>query len=56
MSEIHWWEAVEKNGPAYKQAEKYKSRKMKEGWMINDEGWMKNDDFKLLRGSDEMIE
>ena len=47
-----------------KQAEKLKSREMKEGWMKNDEGWMKNewkmmkdeewmmkdDDFKLLRG------
>ena len=25
------------------QAEKLKSREMKEGWMKNDEGWMKND-------------
>ena len=25
-----------------KQAEKLKSREMKEGWMKNDEGWMKN--------------
>ena len=34
-----------------KQAEKLKSHKMKDGWMIKDEGWMmKNDDFKLLRG------
>ena len=40
-----------------KQAEKLKSRKMKEGWIKNDKGWMKNDewwkmkneDFKLLR-------
>jgi len=27
-----------------KQAEKLKSREMKEGWMKNDEGWMKNDE------------
>ena len=27
-----------------KQAEKIKSREMKEGWMKNDEGWMKNDE------------
>ena len=47
-----------------KQAEKLKSREMKEGWMKNDEVWMKDewrmmkdegwmmkdDDFKLLRG------
>ena len=34
-----------------KQAEKLKSREMKEGWMKNVEGWMmKDDDFKLLRG------
>ena len=43
-----------------KQAEKLKSREMKEGWMKNDEGWwrmvkggegwMKSDDFKLLGG------
>ena len=43
-----------------KQAEKLKSREMKEGWVKNvndewrimkDEGWMmKDDDFKLLRG------
>ena len=34
-----------------KQAEKLKSREMKEGWMKNEEGWMmKDDDFKLLRG------
>ena len=34
-----------------KQAEKLKSREMKEGRMKNDEGWMmKDDDFKLLRG------
>ena len=47
-----------------KQAEKLKSREMKEGWMKNDEDWMKDewrmmkdegwmmkdDDFKLLRG------
>ena len=26
-----------------KQAEKLKSREMKEGWMKNDEGWIKND-------------
>ena len=26
---------------ACKQAEKLKSREMKEGWMKNDEGWMK---------------
>ena len=49
-----------------KQAEKLKSREMKEGWMKNDEGWMKyewrmmmdeewmmkDDDLKLLRGFD----
>ena len=41
------------------QAEKLKSREMKEGWMKNDEWWMKDedwmmkdDDFKLLRGFD----
>ena len=43
-----------------KQAEKLKSREMKEGWVKNvndewrimkDEGWMmKDDDFKLFRG------
>ena len=34
-----------------KQAEKLKSREMKEGRMMNVEGWMmKDDDFKLLRG------
>ena len=33
-----------------KQAEKLKSREIKEGWMKNDKGWMKDDDFKLLRG------
>ena len=27
-----------------KQAEKLKSREMKEGWMKSDEGWMKNDE------------
>ena len=27
-----------------KQAEKLKSRKMKEGWMKNDIGWVKNDE------------
>ena len=27
-----------------KQAEKLKSREMKEGWMKNDGGWMKNDE------------
>ena len=26
------------------QAEKLKSREMKEGWMKNDEGWMKNNE------------
>ena len=40
-------------GDEGKQAEKLKSREMKEGWMKNDEGWMmKDDDFKLLRGFD----
>ena len=52
-------------GSVKKQAEKLKSREMKEWWMKNDEGmkdewrmrkdeeWMmKNDDFKLLRGFD----
>ena len=54
--------------PGMKQAEKLKSREIKEGWMKNDEwrmneewwrmkndeGWrmMKDDDFKLLRGFD----
>ena len=34
-----------------KQAEKLKSREMKEGWMKNDEGWMmRGNVFKLLRG------
>ena len=28
---------------AEEQAEKLKSREMKEGWMKSDEGWMKND-------------
>ena len=44
---------------ALKQAEKLKSREIKEGWMKNDEWrmneewWrMKDDDFKLLRGFD----
>ena len=35
------------------QAEKLKSREMKEGWMKNDEWWRMNDeddDFKLLKG------
>ena len=37
------------NSTLFKQAEKLKSREMKEGWMKNDEGWrMKDDDFKLL--------
>ena len=27
-----------------KQAEKLKSREMKEGWMKNDKAWMKNDE------------
>ena len=44
-----------------KQAEKLKSREMKEGWMKNDGGWMKidegwmmkDDDFKLLRGFED---
>ena len=27
-----------------KQAEKLKSREMKEGWMKSDEGWMKSDE------------
>ena len=31
-------------GMRSKQAEKLKSREMKEGWMKNDEGWMKNDE------------
>ena len=29
---------------AIKQAEKLKSREMKEGWRKNDDGWMKNDE------------
>ena len=33
------------------QAEKLKSREMKEGWMMNDEGWMKND--KVWMKNDE---
>ena len=48
-----------KLGKPSKQAEKLKSREMKEGWMkdewrmMKDEGWMmKDDDFKLLRGFD----
>ena len=32
------------------QAEKLKSREMKEGGMKNDDGWMKDVDFNLLRG------
>ena len=28
----------------YKQAEKLKSREMKEGWMKNEEWWLKNDE------------
>ena len=36
---------------ALKQAEKLKSRKMKEDWMKNEEGWMKNDEG--LRVNDE---
>ena len=31
--------------PDHQQAEKLKSRKMKEGWMNNDEGRMKNEDW-----------
>ena len=31
-----------------KQAEKLKSREMKEGWMKNDEGWMKNDEWWMM--------
>ena len=34
-----------------KQAEKLKSREMKEGWMKNYEGWMKND--KVWMKNDE---
>ena len=54
------WDAI-----SSKQAEKLKSREMKEGWMRNDEEWMKidegwrlkDDDFKLLRGfSDRLTE
>ena len=36
-------EVQEENRGKRKQAEKLKSREMKEGWMKNDEGWMKND-------------
>ena len=32
------------NVSTWKQAEKLKSREMKEGWMKNDDGWMKNDE------------
>ena len=41
----NWWgesSIVEWN--IYKQAEKLKSREMKEGWMNNDEYWMNNDE------------
>ena len=31
-----------------KQAEKIKSREMKEGWMKNDVGWMK-DELRMMR-------
>ena len=31
-----------------KQAEKFKSREMKEGWMKNDEGWMKSDEGWMM--------
>ena len=34
----------EKNSVEHKQAEKLKSREMKEGRMKSDEGWMKNDE------------
>ena len=32
-----------------KQAEKLKSREMKEGWMKSDEGWMKNDERWMMK-------
>ena len=35
---------TERNVFELRQAEKLKSRKMKEGWMKSDEGWMKNDE------------
>ena len=35
-----------------KQAEKLKSREMKEGWRKDEWRMMKDDDFKLLRGFD----
>ena len=36
---LHLWKQID-----LQQAEKLKSREMKEGWMKNDEGWMKNDE------------
>ena len=52
-----FWQLTDIFGHVRKQAEKLKSRKMKEGWMKNDKAWMKNerwmmkdDDFKLLKG------
>ena len=39
-----WDLVVVKKKLKEKQAEKLKSREMKEGWMKNNEGWMKNEE------------
>ena len=36
-------------GKEKKQAEKLKSREMKEGWMKSDEVWMKNDKWRMMK-------
>ena len=37
------------------QAEKLKSREMKEGWMKNDDGWMKNDEWRMMKDEGWMM-
>ena len=39
------------NSTLFKQAEKPKSREMKEGWMKNDEGWMKVEGWRMMISS-----
>ena len=38
------WRTTHNSNTIFKQAEKLKSREMKEGWMKNDKGWLKNDE------------
>ena len=41
-----------------KQAEKLKSREMKEGWIKNDEGWWMNDErwlFEAVKAADKLM-